>query len=492
MRESRARRDRPTRRPRALARWLALLLATGCGEPAPAPLSVSGDWPVVVELPQRSEPRYPRVVLFTFDTLRADHVSAHGYQRRTTPFFDTLASQGALFTRASATISQTAPSHSSMLTGLPPIVHGVLQNGHQLDRDAVDLARVFGAAGFETTACVNTGFLRGVAHSFQNVRASTERGKDVVELATRWLTKERKNERFFLWVHVFDPHRWKTLAEMVDSERMFRGKTPPDFEPYLMELHGLDRLAADGGPPVLRREESEQVVFQSREEYLRYVEAYDALTLLADQNLRTLYKAIEALALPGPTLWIVTADHGEGLASHGLCGHGGHIYEEQLSVPLLLHASDKSLARRRIDALATHLDLYPTLLETLGGRAQAPEGLLEGRSLWPLVRGEAVDWSERAVFAQRTPSGDGLYSLRTERYKLLDGRGSADDQDELYDLSSDPRELENRVGELSAERDALTRELEQRLRVFETHAQSAEQAVPEEWMNELRDLGYVR
>src|SRR6185436_10542785 len=226
----------------ALLTVLACVLAAACGKDpyAPAaPLRVAGNWPLAVELPGTPAPRFERIVLVTIDTLRADHVSCYGYPRQTTPFLDSLAKRGVLFTRTSATISHTAPSHSSMLTGLPPLVHGVLHNGYKMDADAIDLARVFAAAGFETAACVNTEFLEGVARSFQVVHPTTGRGADVVQLARTWLVDERKGPRFFLWVHLFDPHRWKDFAVERSDERLFRGKTPPEFREYLMELHGL-------------------------------------------------------------------------------------------------------------------------------------------------------------------------------------------------------------------------------------------------------------
>jgi choline-sulfatase len=323
------------------------------------------------------------------------------------------------------------------------------------------------------------------------VQWSTERGDRVLEAARSWLADEREGERFFLWVHLFDPHRWKGFALEVEAEQLYRGKTPPDFAAYLMELHGLDRMGTEG--LLGQRWETEVgklVELESVEQYQRFVDAYDALIQYADRQLRALYEEVESLGLSGPTLWIVTSDHGEGLASHGLGGHGGHIYQEQLAVPLLLHASDGSLGPRRVDELTTHLDLFPTLVEALGGSVSAPAGLLEGRSLWPLVRGEPVDWSERAVFAQRKPFGDALYALRTGRFKLLDHQSGAD---ELYDLASDPRELDNSIDVLVEEREALARELERRLRLYESSAQgSADQEIREEWLDELRDLGYVR
>ena len=58
----------------------------------------------------------PNVVLITVDTLRADRVSAYGYELPTTPAIDALASEGVLFERAIAASTATAPSHATMLT----------------------------------------------------------------------------------------------------------------------------------------------------------------------------------------------------------------------------------------------------------------------------------------------------------------------------------------------------------------------------------------
>ena len=477
---------------RSFLAGLLCVALTACGQGEPSrPTTLAGDWPLAIEFTEPGRHDYDSIVLVTIDTLRADHVSAYGYRRKTTPFFDSLAERGVLFTRANAVISHTAPSHSSMLTGLPPLVHGVLHNGYQMDPDALDLARVFAAAGYETAACVNTEFLGGVARSFQSVQASTERGEEVRKLAQAWLTSERKTPRFFLWVHLFDPHRWKDLAVEVEGGRMWRGKNPDDWTEYVLQLHGLAQMGTQG--LLAQHWETvggKSVQLESVEQYLRFVDAYDRLIQYADQQLAELYRTVQGLALPGRTLWIVTADHGEGLASHGTDGHGAHIYQEQLAVPLLLHASDGSLAARRVATLVTHLDLFPTLVETLGGRVRAGEGVLEGRSLWPLVSGAEASWPKRAVFAQRKPTGEELYSLQDERYKLLDSATSAD---ELYDLSTDPHELDNALDSAAGEHAELARDLEQRLRVFRAHAQgSDEQDIPEEWMGELRDLGYVR
>src|SRR6185436_12408394 len=201
-----------------VALMLGTVPACGGGEaqaPVPGgPLPVPGThWPVSVERLGEERPNYEHLVLVTIDTLRADHVSCYGYPRETTPFLDSLAERGVRFTRAMSAVSHTAPSHATMLTGLVPAVHGVLHNGENLDPGALDLARLFASAGYETAAFLNVEFLRGIAGSFGRTEAFAvtdgHDSADVVDAALAWMEKERKGERFFLWVHLYDPHEWR-------------------------------------------------------------------------------------------------------------------------------------------------------------------------------------------------------------------------------------------------------------------------------------------
>ena len=491
---------------------LALLGAAACGEPAPdgegdAPAtpgtseSAAHAWPLSIYVPAAPTPRYERVILVTIDTLRADHVSSYGYRRKTTPFFDRLAERGVLFTRAQASVSHTAPSHATMLTGLPPALHGVLENGWELSPSAPDAARMFHRSGFETAAFLNVKFLMGITGGFEAVGVRALQGRRVVDATLHWLQNDRKNERFFLWVHLYDPHHWKTAVTETKHNLLAEWPEPtPDpeeFYDYLAELHGMPERVP-GAPFVLpwkaQVQHKDELVTNTLEEYLRCVDAYDALTLYADRELERLYRTIEQLGLPGRSLWIVTSDHGEGLASHGIAGHGSRIYQEQLRVPLLFHASDGSIGPRTVDALVGHVDLLPTLAEVLGARIVADETLVDGRSLWPLLEGEEGD-PQRVVFAERKPpepddeDRSTVFALQDARHKyLLHEPG----EDEFYDLAADPRELVNRSGSGTPEEAALRRELEARIERYRARARpvSSDSKMPEEWLEELRSLGY--
>ncbi len=498
------------RKPILVLSALCLICACTGGELA-APRTDAGQWPVTVERVQGGERHeYDRVVLVTLDTLRADHVSCYGYPRATTPFLDSLAARGVRFTRAMAAASQTAASHATMLTGLVPAVHGVLENGEELTPAAMDLAKLYAASGFETAAFVNVKFLEGIAASFGTiaVRAVSkdrhlQTGADVVDAALAWLGMPRTNARFFLWVHLYDPHKWKdrVLELGAHTEPIWSGASPPGFLAHVAELHGLP-APRDGAPYTVAwrvKRSDERLDFESAEGFLRCIDAYDELTLFADRQIARLYQAIEALAPAGRTLWVVTADHGEGLASHGVAGHGGRIYQEQLSVPLVLHASDGSISPRVVDELVSHVDLLPTLAENLGARVVGRAPLYEGRSLWPLLSGANVEWTARVAFAQRRPALDGndpdggaseraeAYALQTARVKYILHEPGAD---EFFDLVADPKELVN-LGPEAAAAAELRAELERRMELFRALPRT-EASVPEEWQEELRKLGYAR
>jgi len=473
----------------------------GEAAPEPRPASSHSGWPTSASLPEdRAAPTYQRVVLVTLDTLRRDHVSCYGYARRTTPFLDSLAARGVLFENAVSSVSHTAPAHATILTGLHPLEHGVQQNGRKLDEGALDLGRLFGQAGFRTAAFVNVKFLEGICGSFETVEHRQRRGAAVVDAALAWLRGGRRPpRRFFLWVHLYDPHYWKLedlpLRKTLEEVRASDAGDDAQLFDYLAGLHGL-QAAEEPGLYVLGPSGDDgegQLELVDRERILALNDRYDALVRYADDELARLYREIEGAQLGGRTLWIVTADHGEGMGSHGFSGHGGRIYEEQVAVPLVVHAGDDSLAPRRVGAVVQHVDLFPTLAEVLDADLLGFDAAIGGASLWPLLQG-SDGWQARPAFSQRRPPEKGrreedLYALRTPTHKYL---FHSEGEDELYDLQADPLERVNRVGQGLPEEEALRRLLEGRLSVYRERRRGAQEVeIPDEWLEELRALGYA-
>ncbi len=488
------------------ALWLYSNFDTGTSGPN-RPASSKSDasaWPIDFQLPPKLDPLYERVVLVTIDTLRADHVSSYGYLRDTTPFLDSLTRKGVAFDRAVASVSHTAPSHATMLTGLAPVEHGVVTNGLSLPDDARDAASMFREAGYETAAFLNVKFLSGVSKNFHGSASAVIQGERVVNLAHTWLKEHRKSSRFFMWVHLYDPHHWKhaertpeaELGQLRQSDVMER----PDLYRYFEKLHALKPQRA--GEPfdlgwTVEIKDSHTIPTKDKGAYLDFIDAYDAHIRYTDNQLKRLYKTIEELDLAGRTLWIVTSDHGEGLASHGVAGHGGRIYQEQLHVPLVFHASDGSMEGKRVDNLVQHIDLFPTLAEVLGARLEGLDRPMSGASLWPLINGPGINggtWVERPAFSQRRPMTDidpnaeAISSLQTPTHKYILHEPGAD---EFFDLAQDPLELENLVGAPSTTRDSMLRVLEERLRQARALGRGVTEVdIPDDWAQELDALGY--
>jgi arylsulfatase A-like enzyme len=433
-------------------------------------------------------PERPDVLLVTIDTLRADHCSAYGYARPTTPRLEELARRGVLFEAAYAPMATTAPSHATMFTGLLPLWHGLVKNGHVLSPRHRLLATALSEAGYRTHAVVGSFALDrrfGLAGGFADyddrfsgrdpsvktpsweghaVAAAFDRRADETrERAVEWLRANGYLERerppgqapFFLWVHFFDPH------SPYDPPSAHRERFPPE---------GPHPLAAP-------------------------IAAYDGEVHYADAQLGALVDALAAAERLDRTFTLVAADHGEGLMQHGHMEHGLHLYEEAVRVPLVAHWP-AALAPRRVAGPVQLADVAPTVAELAGLSWAVPAG--QGRSLAAALRGRDPGDPAREVLLQRRRYDEPLatgrvvkgqqYGLRSGRWKYIESREEG--TFELYDLVADPREERNLLPSAPAEAAALPARLASVVRSAPPAA--AASAVGEEDARKLRSLGYVQ
>jgi len=413
------------RAPGATLLLAALALLAGCG---------------------RTEPE--RVVLVTIDTLRADHVGAYGDPDARTPTLDGLAEQGVLFETALSPVPLTLPTHASLLTALDPPRHGVRHNSvFSLDPGIPTLAERMQASGRATAAFVGALVLHhrfGLDRGFDvyddrmgerrssRVSGFAERRADaVVDAVLDWL--ETAPERFFLWVHFYDPH-------------------------------------ADYDPPM-----AYAVGFASR--------PYDGEIAFADAELGRMLAAIDARFDPDGTWVTVTSDHGESLGEHGEPTHSFTLYDATQKVPLVMRGPGLP-AGLRVAAPARLIDVAPTLLAGIGA---PPLPDVDGRDLAPLVAGRETEPRVAYMETLATKLELGwapLFALRDDRHKYIRAP-----RPELYDLPRDPGELENlapSAPQATARWEAtLARELEGERPLVPSVALS------EADRNQLESLGYL-
>ncbi len=162
-------------------------------------------------------------IIITVDTLRADRIGCYGFSEIKTPTMDTFATRGVKFDKCISQAPLTLPSHTSILTGTYPTFHGVRDNGGFLvPEEMATLAELMRQNGFQTSAFVAAyvldskwGLDQGFDHYFDNFDLSKyetvslgrvqRRGDEVLDEVIPWM-EEHKHEKFFSWIHLYDPH----------------------------------------------------------------------------------------------------------------------------------------------------------------------------------------------------------------------------------------------------------------------------------------------
>jgi len=430
-----------------------------------------------------------RIVLVTIDTLRADHLPWHGYPRPTAPALEALSARSLVFTNAVSAASHTAPSHASMFTGVYPGQHRLLQNGMVFGDDVTTLAGRLADAGYETGAFSSVSFLGGLQRGFSNFdapepidEASARDGvefdryrvaSDTVDRAIHWLD-ERGERDAFVWVHLFDVHEWMRDEVVADD---FRAIGAPSDDAHFAHLATTYAVNPEMNGDV-------------RAAFVDRIDLYDAKILAVDREIERLRQA-----LPSDHMLLVTADHGEGLGSHGYEGHGRELYAEQVEVPLIVHFSDERHVGV-IDAVVRTIDLFPTVLDAAGLEtpplAKCADPALQARSLLRLTGPGADREPARLAFSQRRPGYPGgmNVSVQNRRHKLIH---RPDGKDAFYDLRLDPRELKGHGGRHAAAFERFRKLSVRQLELHRAQAEGQKDAVVDpRFAAELEQLGYTK
>lgn len=393
-------------------------------------------------LPDRAPPSEriasgPNLVLVTLDTFRADNLGApEGVTL--TPQLDALSLRGTSFTRCTATAPLTAPSHASMLSGLPALEHGLLANGQHFSVDTVipEIRR----RGYRTGAFLSSRVLdrrAGLAVGFDHYEdqwtwpgrlrwlpgigellppgPASRSGDRTVSRALQWLNESERPA--FLWVHLYDAHSpylpppaWRPgdaeRAAAIEADRARR----PQGEGILPFFTALESSSI----------ETRKLMYRSA---VRFTD--EVVGRLVSQ-------------LPADTVLIVVADHGESLDEHGyLFNHGANLYEPSMHVPLILVWPGRVAAGARDDRLVSVAMVANTLLDAVGARRPGPTLLEPGdddeeRSCVLFTPGQQA----------RRPVGSPVSAGRAIASRSSDGVLIVDDAGERwFDLVSDPGEL---------------------------------------------------
>lgn len=406
------------------------------------------------------------VILISIDTLRADHTSLYGYERPTTPYIEALAARGVVFDKAYSQAPNTAPSHTTMLSGTYPSGHLVWAHGMMPSEGLPTLPKLFQANGYRTVAWVQ---LEGMTYNagFDEYHYMAKRWSYVPERpgeVVDWL-RENGDQPFFMFLHTYEPH-----APYHPPEE-YRAKYDTGYEGHLRkDIIKVDELALmNSGETPATQAELDHVIAM-----------YDAEIEFLDQRLSVVFDALEELGLADNTVIALVADHGEEFGERGQIGrHSYTIFNELMHVPMFF-VGPGIPAGMRIDTQVGNVDLAPTLL-TLAG-IEVPR-IYQGIDLATLWNGTAE--GVRPVVVERPDE----QAIIAGGWKYFSGG-------QLYDLTNDPGETTDVAADNPSEaaflRDQLDRWLAETHRVQETVGPAGGERLTREERNRLRDLGYIQ
>ncbi len=400
-------------------------------------------WPRIAGAQQPGRDAPPLIILVAFDTTRADHLGCYGYHRDTTPNLDRFAAEAVLFERCHAQSNETLTSFASMFQGRWSSELGSLSyERFRLNPDVLTLAEILGIHGYQTGAFVAGGHLvRAFGHDrgFDTYRDEWHFGSfyHTMPPALDWLDQRDPNRPGFLFVHgydthgpyapplwfqdLFDPDYQGLMDDLLkpdlplDIEKVWRDRyygslgsktitrllDDPKLRVLPTDLFSLLALQdpADGDPVTLRDKQ-------------HVVAHYDGALVYADLLFGRFLDELAARGLLDNSIIIVMGDHGEDLFEHDHVNHRISLHDASTHVPLIIRLPGGAWGGSRVSELVGLTDLLPTLLEL--GSITLP-ALIRGRSLLPLIRGEAPDWPAYCLSEGIMP----MASLRGEEHRLV-------------------------------------------------------------------------
>jgi len=434
-------------------------------------------------------PGGPSLVLLVIDTLRVDELPRDGA-------LAAFARQGVEFRQCISAAPWTLPAVSSLLTGLYPSQHGAVSADTELPTDITTLAELLHARGYATGAFTGGAFVSRAHHldqGFEVFDASCERRfarfgthvplvwrlaknryaplRALVRMADeslglaggfgaaeRWVDAEPRRPKF-LFLHTYQVHDYYLADPDVDDEVAARVAAPSARFAGRLTVHPSELATAS----------------QADLDYFR--ELYRGRVQAVERLFPRLVEELDA-RLGSDTVWIVTADHGEGFdAARHRVHHGGRLNDDLLRVPLIVKAPGRLTAGRVVEEMVRSVDVLPTAMELLG--LPVPEHLA-GRSLLPALAGAEPFPTE--AFSEERAHDYELLALRAQGWKRIVAPG----REEAFRLGDDAGETRSLPAEVPAAlREAMAAFVER----YPAHAR-AEIELDESTRSDLRALGY--
>ena len=481
--------------------------------------------------PVASSRARPNVLWIVFDTVRADNLSCYGNSEGTAPFLAEWADKSAVFDRAIGNSMWTLPAHVSMFTGLTERQHGASHDNPRLDDGFPTVADILARNGYKTASFSGNPWISRESNAAKGFETCVVTyhirhiGKFSLEylaekwgitpflpwlnldfsaainsyFAGEWLEENAEGDApFFLFINYMEAHmpylspkRYRSLylsTEEVDRSYDLRYAVHGNLVPAINT-----RFNVEGG---------EFLAVPDREILKGQ---YKAAIRYLDDRVRELIAVLDQCNVLDNTLVIIASDHGEYLGTHSMWGHRMQVYEDLIHVALMVRAPGVDEGKR-ISTPVQLYDLYPTVLNAALG-TDSPEWDYGPRDLLREIGHDeagriAISQSQGPCESVRNAIREHKDPAATHRVQpqtaAQDGHfkyiASADGVRELYDLHSDPGELNNLFGSHEAEAERLSRYIEKwqdSVPLYDLSKADGAPALDPKHIEALRSLGYV-
>ncbi|UCE27894.1 MAG: sulfatase [Candidatus Coatesbacteria bacterium] len=466
----------------------------------------------------------PLVCFLLIDTLRADHCSCYGYERKTTPQIDSIADGGTMFDNCQSQAPWTKPSVATIFTGLPAAGHNVERVFDSLPKEAITVAEVLRSNGYttlaysanyhitpqfdfdqgfdyfattETPPTFFNGTLGVQVYNRAFFRHYTGKSPEPALYTVRrvsFILRYLNDDPIFLYMHFMEPH------EPYTPSRRFKDAFGPPIDSVKLSpdrVHMEVEFIAD----------PEVTLDLTESEVQELIRRYDCEILQCDYAVGELINGLKREGLLDDSLVVITADHGEEFMEHGFLYHARALYRESIHVPLIIVNSRENNPTPRVSEPVALADLTPTIYDW-AGVSPPPEVAPDfyGISLVPAMEGDRlspdrllISEINRDVYSGNVwnPSEVGApvgyltaESIMGPDYKLI--RDHNRDRDFAFDLKHDLHE-QRPLLEKPDEYSELEKALDETIEYYEEKSLESETGViDEESWRKMRDMGYVR
>ena len=442
--------------------------------------------------------KQPNILYIMSDDHAAHAISAYGSRLAKvapTPNIDRLAKEGILFENCFCTNSICVPSRATILTGQYSQTNGALDLGGGLEPEKQYLPKLMKQAGYET-AMIGKWHLQHEPAAFDYYCVLPGQGSyfnpiliesggqwpnnekrfagydslhssDVItNLSLKWLKGRDTSKPFFLMHHFKAPHDNFENAERYDW--LFEDVDIPEPESLWDSGNHGSQATKGTGTSIGKRNKRRNMgmhmfVDQSlpdeqykRIAYQRYLKKYLRCIRGVDDNVGRLFEYLEKSGQMDNTVIMYTSDQGMMLGEHDFIDKRW-MYEESMRMPFLARYPKMIKAGMRTDEIINNTDFAPTILELVG--LEAPD-YMQGRSFAALLRGRTpADWPQSTYYRywmhMAHHDNPAHFGVRTKEYKLIffygqnykkGGPKPTQPGWELYDMKSDPHEMNNLYG----------------------------------------------